>query len=235
MSKPFVTVLTPTYNRVQFIPRLIECYKAQIYPKDRMEWIIIDDGQELCKEVIENETKGLPNIRYIVLEEKVNIGEKRNILNKEARGDIIVCMDDDDYYSPERVSHVVESFDKNPNIQLAGSSIIYIYFTDTGDIYKFGPYGKNHATNGTMAYRKEYAKVHKYNEDVTFAEEKSFLDEYKHPMIQLDPMKVMLVMSHSDNTFDKSKLREESMFVKKTNYNLEYFIKDKDILNFFIV
>ena len=96
--KPFVSVLTPTYNRVEFFPRLVQCYKAQIYPKDRMEWIILDDGQESCEDILKTETEGLPNIRYISLDSKVNIGEKRNILNKEAKGDIIVCMDDDDYY-----------------------------------------------------------------------------------------------------------------------------------------
>jgi cellulose synthase/poly-beta-1,6-N-acetylglucosamine synthase-like glycosyltransferase len=46
MSRPFVSVVTPTYNRRKFIPTLIAMYKAQTYPKDRMEWIILDDGQE---------------------------------------------------------------------------------------------------------------------------------------------------------------------------------------------
>jgi glycosyltransferase involved in cell wall biosynthesis len=235
MSKPFVSVLTPTYNRVEFIPRIVACYRAQIYPKDRMEWIILDDGQESCKDILDQETKGLPNIRYIHLEEKVNIGEKRNILNKEAKGDIIVCMDDDDYYSPERVSHVVKKFSENPKLSIAGSSIIYMYFTDTKDIYKLGPYGPNHATNGTMAYRKEYAKMHQYDEMVTFAEERSFLENYIHPMIQLDPMKVMLVMSHPENTFNKTNLRKESEFVKKTTYTLNTFIKDEAINRLFTI
>lgn len=227
MSRPFVSVLTPTYNRIQYISRLVDCYKAQTYPKESMEWIILDDGQELCKDIFEKETKGLPNIRYIKHEEKMNIGEKRNILNKEAKGDIIVCMDDDDYYNPERVSHVVEEFSKNPKFKLAGSSVLYIYYTDTKEIYKLGPYGPRHATNGTMAYRSSYAKTHLYDEMVVYAEERSFLDEYTHPMIQLNPNKVMLVMSHSENTFDKDKLRNrESQFIKKTTLTLDDFILD---------
>ena len=31
-GKPFVSICTPTYNRRQFIPQLIECYKRQTYP-----------------------------------------------------------------------------------------------------------------------------------------------------------------------------------------------------------
>jgi len=231
---PFVSVLTPTYNRLRFIPSLIECYKSQTYPKESMEWIILDDGQESCKELIEKEMKNIPNIRYIYNSEKLNIGAKRNILNKEGRGDIFVCMDDDDFYSPERVSHVVKKFTLNPQIQLAGSSEVYMYYTDSKEIYKLGPYNKHHATNGTLAYRKQYAKTHVYDEMVTFAEERSFLDEYKNSMIQLDPMKVMLVMSHSENTFNKNQLREEeSPLVKKTNLKIKDFIKDINLRNFY--
>jgi len=235
MSRPFVSVLTPTYNRTQFISRLVDCYKAQTYPKESMEWIILDDGQEPCKDLIAKETKGLPNIIYIYKDEKMNIGEKRNILNKLAKGEIIVCMDDDDYYSPHRVLHVVEEFSKNPKIKLAGSSEMYMYYTDTKVIYKLGPYSSRHATNGTLAYRSTYAKTHKYDEMVVYSEERSFLDEYTHPMIQLNPMKVMLVMSHSENTFNKDKLREkETPFVKKTELTLEGFICDEALKRKFI-
>ena len=143
-------------------------------------------------------------------------------------------MDDDDYYSPERVSHVVTKFAQNPSTNLAGSTEIYMYYTDIQTIYKLGPYDRNHATNGTMAWRLSYAKTHTYDETVTHAEERSFLENYKHPMIQLDPFKVMLVMSHSENTFDKKKLRDEpSPFIQKTGMKLNQFIKSASLRNFF--
>jgi glycosyltransferase involved in cell wall biosynthesis len=230
---PFVSVVTPTYNRRRFIPHLIECYKAQTYPKDRMEWIILDDGSESVEELFKN--LALPNVHYIRESEKRNIGAKRNTLNRESCGDIIVAMDDDDYYPPERVSAVVSAFKKHPNVQLAGSSEIYMYYTDIKTIYKLGPYAPTHATNGTMAWRRSYADSHLYDETVTHAEEKSFLDAYKHAMIQLDAMKVMLVMSHSDNTFDKKKMRDQpdNPFVKKTTMKIRDFIKDAKIREFF--
>lgn len=228
MSRPFVSVLTPTYNRSKFIPALVECYKSQTYPKDRMEWIVIDDGTEKVGELFLSLTKDLPNIRYIALDTKLNIGAKRNLLNKEAKGEICVCMDDDDYYCPERVAHAVFKLNSIPGIELAGSSELFLYFTDTGEIIKIGPYGPNHATNGTMAYKISYGKSHFYDESVTFAEEKSFLEDYKHKMVQLDSMKVMLVMSHSQNTFDKSLFRNiENNFVKKTKLKIKDFIKNK--------
>ena len=232
--KPFVSVLTPTYNRRKFIPSLIQCYRSQDYPKDRMEWILLDDGQEPSKDLFDTLAADIPNIHYIHTTKKENIGVKRNVLNQLAKGDILVSMDDDDWYHPERVSHVVKKFQINPTINLAGSSEIYMYYSDTEDIYKLGPYGPRHATNGTLAVQSSYAKTHTYDEYVTFAEERSFLDEYIHPMIQLDPLKVMLVMSHSENTFEKDELRKNpSPFVKKTALKLKDFIKDRTLREFY--
>jgi len=231
---PFVSVVTPTYNRRRFIPKLIEMYDHQDYKKNRMEWIILDDGQDKVKDLFEEAAKRIPNIRYIALDEKLTIGAKRNRLNEEAKGSILVAMDDDDYYPPCRVSAVVNAFKHKPNFELAGASEIYMYYSDIQTIYKLGPYNPNHATNGTMAWKASYGKSHKYDETVTHSEERSFLDNYKHPMIQLDPFKVMLVMSHSENTFDKRKLREqENQFVKKTDMKLKAFIKEKGLKEFF--
>jgi len=232
MERAFVSVLTPTYNRRKFIPYAIKCYEAQTYPKDRMEWIILDDGTDSVEDLFKN--LKIPNLRYIRLDKKHLIGAKRNMLHKEAKGDIFVSMDDDDYYHPDRVRHVVIKFAQNPTIQLAGSSLLYIYYSDNKKIYKLGPYGPNHCTNGTMAVRKQYANTHLYDETVTHAEEKSFLESYKNPMIQLDPMKVMLVISHSQNTFDKKAIREQkSPFVNETTLTLKNFIRAAELRNFY--
>jgi len=233
-GKTFVSVLTPTFNRRKFLPSIIECYKLQTYPKDRMEWIILDDGEDCVRDVFEEAAKVIPNIRYIYHPTKLLIGAKRNILNKEARGEILVAMDDDDYYVPDRVHHAVVRLNSKPSIPVAGSSELYLYYTDVKEIYKFGPYGPNHATNGTMAWRKSYALTHTYDETVANAEERSFLNNYTTPIMQLDPRKVMLVMSHSDNTYNKKQFRETpSPFVTKTSLKLSSFIKPLNLRTFF--
>lgn len=232
--RPFVSVVTPTYNRRRFIPSLIEMYKSQTYPKDRMEWLILDDGEDSVEDLFLEASKTIPNIRYMRQPPKLLIGKKRNILNREAKGDILVAMDDDDYYVPERISHAVTKLMAAPKVELAGSSEIYMYYSDIKKIYKLGPYHKYHATNGTMAWKRSYALTHTYDETVTHAEEKSFLESYKNPMIQLDSMKVMLVISHSENTFDKKKLRDEpNPFVKETPMKIKQFIKDTKLRDFF--
>jgi len=235
MDLPFVSVLTPTYNRRKFIPIIIKCWMEQTYPKNRMEWLILDDGTDSVEDIFKAYADKIPQIRYIREEGKKTIGAKRNRLNQEAKGDILIAMDDDDYYPPERVAHVVRKFQQNPSIQLAGSSEIFMYYTDIKTIYKLGPYHATHATNGTMAWRRSYALSHAYDETVTHAEERSFLDGYKNPMIQLDSRKVMLVFAHSENTFNKTAMRDQpnNPFVKKTAFKMRDFIRNAEIRAFF--
>ena len=237
-----VSVVTPTYNRRMFIPTLIGIYKAQTYPKEKMEWVIIDDGRQSVEDLFQEAAKTIPNIRYIRKDEKMRLGAKRNELNKEAKGQIIVAMDDDDYYPPDRVSSVVDAFRKNPKIDLAGSSEMNLYYLDTKKLYTIGPYMSTHATNGTMAWRKRYADKHKYDEFVTKAEEITFLENFIHPMIQLSPLITILVICHEDNTADKSELRDEHLAVsdkinskfKESVYKLEDLVKDKKIRDFYL-
>jgi glycosyltransferase involved in cell wall biosynthesis len=232
--QPFVSVLTPTYNRRKFIPYLIKMYEYQTYPKNRMEWIILDDGEEKVGDLFAEASKKIPNIKYVAVDEKLLIGKKRNMLNDMTKGEIIVAMDDDDYYPPDRVAHCVYKLNQYPKIELAGSSEIYLFYSDTKRIHKFGPINPNHATNGTMAYKRSYLKGHRYDETVKMAEEKSFLDNYINPMVQLDPHKVMLVMCHSANTFSKSEMRYTNPLMKPTDLKIKTYIKDKTLRDFFI-
>lgn len=231
-STPFVSVCTPTFNRRPFFSTIIKCFDNQTYPKDRMEWIIVDDGTDKIEDIV----KEHPLVKYFKYDEKMPLGKKRNIMHQKARGSIIVYMDDDDYYPPERVSHAVEMLLKNPEALCAGSSEMYIYFKDTDQMIQFGPYGPNHATAGTFAFRKELLREHKYNNDACLAEEREFLKGYTVPFVQLDPMKVILVFSHRHNTFDKRTLLNDpfSHVMRLSEKTVGDFVKDADVAEFFI-
>jgi glycosyltransferase involved in cell wall biosynthesis len=231
-STPFVSVCTPTFNRRPFFPTIIKCFDNQTYPKDRMEWIIVDDGTDKIEDIV----KDHPLVKYFKYDEKMPLGKKRNIMHQKARGSIIVYMDDDDYYPPERVSHAVEMLLKNPEALCAGSSEMYIYFKDTDQMIQFGPYGPNHATAGTFAFRKELLREHKYNNDACLAEEREFLKGYTVPFVQLDPMKAILVFSHRHNTFDKRTLLNDpfSHVMRLSKKTVGDFVKDAHIAEFFM-
>ncbi len=216
MPLPKVTVCTPTCNRRPFIPFMLDHFRRQDYPKELMDWVIVDDGSDSVEDLVA--AAGIAQVKYVRLEEKVSLGRKRNIMHSHAKGDILVYMDDDDYYPPDRVSHAVERLRANPWAVCAGSSVLHIYFKHLDKIMEFGPYGKYHATAGTFAFwREKMLSGAAYNNDAMMGEEKEFLKNYTVPMVQLDPKKVILVFSHAHNTFDKRiLLRQPNQTVVKT-------------------
>lgn len=200
MSRPFVSVITPTYNRREFLPYLLHQFNYQTYPAELRELVILDDSPESNADLF---PKDDPRIRYIHSPERLALGKKRNMLNKLAKGDIIVCMDDDDYYSPERVTHAVHRLQSQPKVMLAGCTELYIYYPSIDKIKKVGPYSQYHSTAGPLCYRKEYALKNAYPEDAHKAEESQFTKGFSEPLVQLDPFKTMICIAHGLNTVDK--------------------------------
>ena len=229
---PFVSICTPTFNRRPFIPIIIKCFENQTYPKDKMEWIIVDDGTDKIEDLVAH----IPQVKYFKYDNKLSLGTKRNITNEKAKGDIIVYMDDDDYYPPDRVSHAVDKLRQNPKALCAGSSAMYIYFKHIQKMYQFGPYGPNHATAATFAFRKELLLKTRFDEKASLAEEKKFLKDYTIPFVQLDPLKSILVFSHNHNSFDKKELLKQlpNPFIKDTSTIPSDIVKEIGILQFFM-
>ena len=228
---PFISICTPTFNRRPFFPYIIKCFENQTYPKDKMEWIIIDDGTDKIEDMVAH----IPQVKYFKYDEKMFLGKKRNLAHQKARGDIIISMDDDDYYPPERVSHAVDMLRTNPTAFCAGSSEMYIYFKHIQKMYRFGPYGPNHATAATFAFRKELLTLTSFEDNAAVAEERHFLKEYTIPFVQLNPMKSILVFSHTQNSFDKKHLLESpNQYMGVSDKKVEEFVKEEDLKAFFM-
>jgi glycosyltransferase involved in cell wall biosynthesis len=230
---PFVSICTPTFNRRPFIPFMIKCFEHQTYPKDRIEWIIIDDGTDPIEDLV----KDIKQVKYFYYEEKMLLGKKRNLMHRKCKGDIIIYMDDDDYYPPERVAHAVETLQENPSFLVAGSSEMHFYFDSRNKVYQCGPYKEFHATAATFAFKKELLLETSYNEENALAEERHFLKNYTIPLKQLDTLKSIMVFSHKHNSLNKEKMLEnmESTRTKLSRYTVDDFIKDPELKQFYMV
>lgn len=229
---PLVSVCTPTFNRRPFIENMFNCFRNQDYPKDRIEWIIVDDGTDKIKDLIVE--SNIPQIRYFEIEKKMFLGEKRNYMHKHVRGPIVVYMDDDDYYPCDRISHAVERLQSNPEVLCAGSSEIYVFFKGMDKMIQCGPYGPNHATAGTFAFKTKLLEQTRYEDGAALAEEKAFLKNYTIPFVQLEPLKSILVFSHEHNTFDKRKMfkqNQDPKYFKESSKTVETFIHNENESN----
>ena len=237
---PRVSICTPTFNRRPFFKGIIESILSQDYPHNLLEWIIVDDGMDKIGDLV----KHIPFVKYFPMDEKMPLGKKRNYMHdmctfKEDTA-ILVYMDDDDFYPVNRVSHAVDKLIHSKAL-CAGSSELYIWFNTLNKMYRFGPYGPNHATAGTFAFKRVLLKETRYEDNAVLAEEKFFLKDYTVPFIQLEPLKSILVFSHEQNTFDKRKLidtnnkmcHESALKVKNFIKNpmlQQFYMKDIDIL-----
>lgn len=248
---PFVSVLCVTYNRRPFIPVFFEMMKAQTYAKSRFEIVMVDDGSDCIRDLVEKH-KGDLNVNYKRIEKKMTLGAKRNLSHTliDAKTKYCVICDDDDFQSPERIEHSVEMLEKHPGALCSASSELYIYFKHNKQMTQFGPYSISnidtgggygtrnaHGTAGTFAYRRELLSLTSFMDDKCLAEERGFLKDYSIPMIQLNPMKNILCISHEHNTFDKRVLLENPnpQFVKKSEKTVDMFIKNPKIRDFFLV
>ncbi len=216
VEQPSVSLLTITqYSRRECLANLSMLIQQQIY-KNSVEWVIIEGSRDeadaiknamLISEMKQNDTP----ITYVPFRPKQSLSDLRNVGNKACKGDIIVCMDDDDYYPPTRVSHAVHRL-QHSSALIAGCSQAYIYFYNTGQFFQFKRiFGKGHSTNNCMAYKRAYLEHHEHLAGLAKGEEASFTNNFTEPMEQLDPMKTIVISGHGNNTVDKSSLSPEIM------------------------
>ena len=229
-NRPYVVCICPTYNRIKFLPNLLYMFNYQTYPKDRMLLLILDDSDNSNEDII-NDSK-LDNVKYVYSKDRINLGKKRNMLNDIAiqlKAEYIICFDDDDYYPEDKISYTIRMMISRKSL-ISGCTTIYVYYTSLKKIYKFGPYNDNHCTNGTMAYHVDFIKNRKYDDDALKSEEKSFLNNFSEPILQLEPLKNILCISHTNNTVDKL---DKIIYAEEYNQNIKKIIKDKKLLEFF--
>ena len=227
-STATVSILTVTqYSRRECMLVLARLIKQQIY-KNIAEWVIVE-GSQTEAEATANETylfshidmATLPfNIKYIPYNTFLGtqpryLSDLRNNGNNVCRGDIIVCMDDDDYYPPTRISHAVHMLTtSSSNANIAGCSRSYIYFYLTKTFFQSKSFGEGHSTNNCLAYKRAYLETHSYEYGLSRGEEPSFTNDFTEPMVQLDPMKTIVISGHRQNTVDKEKICYSAQFTE---------------------
>lgn len=219
---PFVSVICPTYNRRSFLPTLLYIYQYQDYPINRRELIILDDSETSNQDIIDLIDDSYGTVKYIHLKERTKLGKKRNILNEMAIGEYILCMDDDDYYPPNKISYTIGEMLRTGK-KLSGSDEMYIWYSHINKIYKTKKTSSRNACNGTFCYHKDILNTHHYCNNSSISEEKFFLKNYTSDILQLDPKKTILCISHSNNTFDKQKIIHGCT---ATKLSIEEFVKN---------
>ena len=228
-DRPTVSLCTPTKNRQHFLPLTERWILEQDYPKEKIEWIIVDDSDNTFEQYEpQKDLQGI-KVNYHKLTKPTALGRKRNIINSLATGDILLNIDDDDYYFPERISHAVDSLMETDSNYFAASKLLLIYFLDDDSLWISNP-GRNICCAGSFAYKKELIARTFYDNHSTCSEEESFTNNFTEKITNLDENKTMICIAHNGNTSDKHLYRLCATEGKIDNSNLQkidWFTKSK--------
>lgn len=162
-----VSVVIPTHNRVELLEQALNSVMCQSY-KD-LEIIVISDGSTDKTDIKVNEYKKIDSrIKYISYYPNKGGNHARNVGIKNATGEFIAFLDDDDEWESHKIELQVREFSKNSKVGLVYTGIEIIYKdngvsykslpTKTGDLSKEILIHNCIGTTSTVMIKKEFLK-----------------------------------------------------------------------------
>lgn len=123
-ERPLVSVVIPTYNRPEMLVEAVESVAAQEYPN--LELIVVDDGSRRpAREVLDESAP--TELRWRCLRHDTNRGANaaRNTGIREANGDVLAFLDDDDRWKPEKLEAQVSALrDEGVGVAVVGQEFV---------------------------------------------------------------------------------------------------------------
>jgi glycosyltransferase involved in cell wall biosynthesis len=118
---PRIAVIIPAYNRAGVISRAIDSVLAQDFGD--FEVIVVDDGStDSTVEVARGYDD--PRIRVVELGGNRGSNAARNVGITDAKAPLIAFLDSDDTYLPNKLSTVIEEFERDPELDVLVDSFV---------------------------------------------------------------------------------------------------------------
>jgi hypothetical protein len=195
---PDISIVTLTKDRRVFMPLAKYSYLIQCYPADKLEWVIVDDGEDS----IEDTLVGIPNVVYVRCS-GLTIGEKRNLGIEKAMYDILVMMDDDDVYPNNSVLHRVAMMLKEPAKQCAFCTTIPCYdivnYTSFMNVPPITLHMSERVSEASLVFTRKFWEDTKFDNS-QIAEGNAFIHGRESMCRELSPQEVIVSLVHPKNT-----------------------------------
>jgi glycosyltransferase involved in cell wall biosynthesis len=108
---PVVSIIMPTFNRMQFLPTAVDSVFAQTFTD--WELIIADDGSDAeTKRYLQS--LGDPRVKIIWLSHTGRPSVVSNVALREARGKYVAFLDSDDLWLPRKLEAQIASLRRHP-------------------------------------------------------------------------------------------------------------------------
>ena len=229
---PYVSIITPTRNRKLFFKLAIYNFNRFIYPREKLEWIIVDNGEENLCDILPIDNR----IRYIKLDhsKQYSVAYMRNRCISESKHDIICYMDDDDIYRPESILSRVKSLIKykNNGIECVGCTQVGCFNIINGQSV-LGTNNQMYLSEASMAHTKSFWLKRCYDNNDKLGEFKHFLLYRQEKILAIPYQFVMIALNHKTNTTGKLRnFKNYSKWIEKhsSDKNFSFFdMFDTDI------
>lgn len=123
MSLPSVSVVVPVHNRIVFLAEAIESIHSQDYG-GRVEVIVVDDGSKIPVESIF--ASRYPTVRFLRQPNK-GLGAARQAGAREATGELIAHLDDDDLWPADSLARRVAVLQARPDVGVVAGDIAHLW------------------------------------------------------------------------------------------------------------
>lgn len=159
LATPFISVITAvTALQTEFLPYLVYLYCCQDYPPLRRELIILDTTPNNQQARIDSMVQSLSEdfkVRYIHSSLPCSDAEQRHVLNRQAAGEYIICMDSDVYYPATYLSDMLGVVQQH-QIPFVQSEHIDTWYSHLDRIYRHQCAELSGPFHGTSAYHRSY-------------------------------------------------------------------------------
>ena len=198
---PTVSVCTLTRNHRLVFPFVINSLLHQSYPLHKIEWIVLQNGDEDIKDIIpEKLTRKLKrfHMETIPSDHGKTMGELRNLVVSFTKEPFVAFMDDDDIYFHTCLLARIKTLIKY-NVDCVGSTQIGCYdlLQEKGSISSDGSHVFSEAS---MAFRRSFWEDRGFNQLEQTGEAHGFLLGRQRRCLSIPYHFNMIALSHSTNT-----------------------------------
>jgi glycosyltransferase involved in cell wall biosynthesis len=149
VSSPILSVVIPTRNRAHLVGEAIESALSQ--RPGRVEVIVVDDASSDDTANVVTRNFG-SNIRLIRLPERRGAGAARNAGIRQARGELLAFLDDDDLWLPGKLNAELPVFKRFPDADAVVSDSLTFVQGQAGELSCFARNGLLAATQGEVRW-----------------------------------------------------------------------------------
>lgn len=209
---PSISIITPTYNRKKLIEIAFHNLLATDYPQGMIEWIVIEDNEKtphMVTEKIMNFQIQVPamKMKYIPIEGRMTIGEKRNLAIEQASHDIILFMDDDDHYPStsfrRRVAWLTQGVKRGQISQsITCCTTLALYDLQRGtsavNVPPMNLPFSQRISEATLTFYKSAWEERKFPA-ISVAEGEGWIEGRENQVLEMPPQQIIVAFTHGEN------------------------------------